>query len=382
MDRMEAIQAADFFEIPAGITYLNCSNMSPQLKSVTAAGLDAVRIKTSPWTLTGANWFTSAEELRALAGQLLGTGTDSIAIIPAVSYGMATAAANVKIHPGDTIILLAEDFPSNVFTWREAARRHKAEVVTVERDPETGWTEALLNAITNRTAVVVSPRCHWMDGSLIDLVRVGERARQVGAALVVDASQSLGAMPLDVARIHPDFLVSVGYKWQLGPYGLSYLYASPKWQQQGVPIEQSWMPRRGSADFTRLTEYRDAFQPGARRFDMGQFTQFILAPMCAAALQQLLDWGTAYIEQSVSQLTEEIAQRALDAGCLVAPAEQRAKHMLGIRFPGGLPAKLTTALAAANVYVSIRGDSVRVSPHLYNTSADIDRLFAVIASCF
>src|SRR5690348_16382400 len=192
MDRMEAIQAADFFEIPAGITYLNCSNMSPQLKSVTAAGLHAVRIKTSPWTLTGANWFTSAEELRALAGQLLGTGTDSIAIIPAVSYGMATAAANVKIHPGDTIILLAEDFPSNVFTWREAARRHKAEVVTVERDPETGWTEALLNAITNRTAVVVSPRCHWMDGSLIDLVRVGERARQVGAALVVDASQSLG----------------------------------------------------------------------------------------------------------------------------------------------------------------------------------------------
>src|SRR5215467_10784044 len=104
MDSMEAIQAADLFDIPDGVTYLNCSNMSPQLKSVTAAGLDAVHIKTSPWTITGANWFTSAEELRALAGKLLGTGTDSIAIIPAVSYGMAIAAANIKIRPGDTII--------------------------------------------------------------------------------------------------------------------------------------------------------------------------------------------------------------------------------------------------------------------------------------
>jgi selenocysteine lyase/cysteine desulfurase len=377
---MEIPNPADLFEIPAGITYLNCSNMSPQLKSITAAGLDAVRIKTAPWTLTGSNWFSSAEELRALAGKLLGTGVDSIALVPAVSYGMAIAAANIKVNAGDSILLLAEDFPSNVFTWREAARKHNAHIVTVERDPHTGWTEAVLRAITDRTAVVVTPRCHWMDGSIVDLVRVGERARQVGAALVIDASQALGITSLDIGSIQPDFLVSVGYKWQLGPYGLSYLYASPKWQQQGVPIEQSWMPRRGSSDLTRLTDYCEDFQPGARRFDMGQFTQFILAPMCAAGLQQLLDWGITSIEQSLSQLTDEIAHRALDAGYLVAPREQRAKHMLGIRFPGGLPAKLASAFAAANVHVSIRGDSVRVSPYLYNTTADIDRLFAAIAS--
>jgi selenocysteine lyase/cysteine desulfurase len=380
MDGMEILKAADLFEIPAGITYLNCSNISPQLKSVTAAGLDAVRIKATPWTLTGANWFSSAEGLRMLAGKLLGTGADSIALVPAVSYGMAIAAANIKINAGDSIVLLAEDFPSNVFTWREAARKHNAHIVTVERDPDTGWTEAVLRAITDRTAVVVTPRCHWMDGSIVDLVRVGERAHQVGAALVIDASQALGATPLDMDSIQPDFLVSVGYKWQLGPYGLGYLYASPKWRQQGAPIEQSWMPRRGSEDFTRINDYCEQFQPGARRFDMGEFTQFIAAPMCAAGLQQLLDWGVASIEQSISRFTDEIAERALDAGYLVAPAEQRAKHMLGIRFRGGLPAKLAAALAAANVYVSIRGDSVRVSPYLYNTNADIDRLFAAIAS--
>jgi selenocysteine lyase/cysteine desulfurase len=379
MDRMEAINAAHLFEVPAGITYLNCSNMSPQLKSVTAAGLDAVRIKTTPWTLTGANWFSSAEELRTVAGKVLGTGADSVALIPAVSYGMAIAATNLKINAGDSIVLLAQDFPSNVFTWREAARKHDAHIVTVERDP-AGWTESVLRAITNRTAVVCMPPCHWTDGTIVDLLRVSERARQVGAALVVDVSQALGAIPIDIGSIQPDFLVSVGYKWQLGPYGLSYLYASPRWQQQGVPIEQSWMPRRGSHDFARIVDYCDDFQPGARRYDMGQFTQFVLAPMAAAALQQILNWGIASIEESISRLTDEIAQRALDAGYLIAPAEQRAKHMLGIRFRGGLPATLPAALAAANIHVSIRGDSVRVSPHLYNTSADIDRLFMTLAS--
>jgi selenocysteine lyase/cysteine desulfurase len=378
---MDIKAAAHLFEIPAGITYLNCSNMSPQLKSVTAAGLDAVRIKSTPWTYTGANWFSSAEELRTLAGKVLGTGADSVALVPSVSYGMAIAAANVKINAGDSIILLAQAFPSNVLTWRETARKHNAHIVTVEREPGAGWTEAVLNAITDRTAVVCVPRCHWMDGSVVDLVRVGERARQVGAALVIDASQSLGAVPLDIGSIQPDFLASVGYKWLLGPYGLSYLYASPKWQQAGVPIEQSWMPRRGSSDFTRINDYCDEFQAGARRFDMGQFTQFVLAPMASAALRQILDWGIASIEQSLSLLTDDIAQRALAAGYDVAPAEQRSRHMIGIRFRNGLPAKLAATLSAAKVYVSIRGDSVRVSPHLYNDVTDIDRLFAAIAAC-
>jgi selenocysteine lyase/cysteine desulfurase len=387
--RMDIKGAAHLFEIPAGITYLNCSNMSPQLKAVTAAGLDAVRIKATPWTYTGANWFTSAEELRTLAGRVLRTGADSVALVPSVSYGMAIAAANVKINAGDSIVLLAQAFPSNVFTWREAARKHNARIVTVEREPGSGlgsgpgssWTEAVLRAIDNRTAVVCVPLCHWMDGSVVDLVRVSERTRQAGAALVIDASQSLGAVPLDIGSIQPDFVASVGYKWLLGPYGLSYLYASPKWQQAGVPIEQSWMPRKGSSDFTRINDYCEEFQAGARRFDMGQFTQFVLAPMAAAALHQILDWGIASIEQALSQLTDDIAQRAVAAGYDVAPAEQRSRHMIGIRFRNGLPANLAATLAAAKVFVSIRGDSVRVSPHLYNTTADIDRLFAAIASC-
>jgi selenocysteine lyase/cysteine desulfurase len=199
--------------------------------------------------------------------------------------------------------------------------------------------------------------------------------------LVIDASQSLGACSLDLDLVQPDFLVSVGYKWLLGPYGLGYLYVAPRWHENGSSLEQSWLTRRGSDDFARLIDYRDEYRQGARRFDMGEFPQFVLAPMASAALRQILEWGVETIEYRLSSLTDDIAQRAVYAGYEVLPYEQRCRHMIGIRLSGGVPASLSAALAAAGVYVSIRGDFIRIAPHLYNNAADIERLFAVLESC-
>ena len=156
------------------------------------------------------------------------------------------------------------------------------------------------------------PQCHWTDGSKVDLERVGERARAVAAGLVIDASQSLGASPLNLDRIQPDFLTAVGYKWLLGPYGLGHLYVAPKWRKSGVPLEQSWIARAGSDDFSRLVDHTDAYRPGARRFDMGESPQFVLAPMAIAALQQILAWGVERIRQTLSLLTEKVAQLAAE----------------------------------------------------------------------
>jgi selenocysteine lyase/cysteine desulfurase len=372
---------SEMFEIPVGITYLNCANMAPQLRSVTATGLDAVRQKAAPWTLSSADWFNGAEELRTLAGLVMGAQASHIALVPAVSYGIAIAANNVRVELGQSIVIVEHEFPSNVYAWRELARRRDARLLTVERHPGSGWTEALLQAINAQTAVVSVPQCHWTDGSSINLFRVGERAREVGAALVIDASQSLGACSLDLDLVQPDFLVSVGYKWLLGPYGLGYLYVAPRWHENGSPLEQSWLTRRGSDDFARLIDYRDEYRQGARRFDMGEFPQFVLAPMASAALRQILEWGVETIEYRLSSLTDDIAQRAVYAGYEVLSYEQRCRHMIGIRLSGGVPASLSAALAAAGVYVSIRGDFIRIAPHLYNNAADIERLFAVLESC-
>jgi len=368
----------DLFEIPDGITYLNCASMAPQLRSITEAGLRAVRTKASPWNLSGPEWFAGSEELRALAARVMGTDSDGVALVPAASYGIATAAANLPLSRGQTIVILHQQFPSNVYAWYELAKKNGGRVVVAQREPGVDWTEALMRAIDDHTAIVAVPQCHWTDGSKVDLERVGQRVRAVGAALVIDASQSLGASPLGLERVQPEFLTAVGYKWLLGPYGLGYLYVAPKWRESGTPLEQSWIARAGSDDFSRLVDHTDAFRPGARRFDMGESPQFVLVPMAIAALQQILAWGVERIQQTLSLLTERIAQLTADIDYAVLPREQRSAHMIGIRHPRGIPAGLPQLLHDANVFVSVRGDSIRIAPYLYNDAGDIERLFAVL----
>ena len=368
------------FEIPDDVTYLNCASMSPQLRTVTAAGIEAVRSKASPWTLRAADWFVHAEPLRALFGRVIGAGAESVALVPSVSYGLAVAAANVPVRAGQSIVVLDREFPSGTYTWRELARRTGALVVTATRKPGASWTDAVLAALDDRVALVAVPVCHWTDGSIIDLERLAPAVRTAGAALVIDASQAAGAHPIDVQRIQPDFLCTVGYKWLLGPYSLGYLYAAPKWHARGVAIEQTWMSRLGAEDFSSLVDYVDELRPGARRFDMGEFSQFTLLPMSVAALTQVVEWGVPSIAAGVGALTSRIASEARALGCDVSADAERVGHIVGVRLPHGLPSGLTERLAEARVYVSVRGDSIRVAPYLYNDERDVERFVKVLAA--
>ena len=369
----------ELFDIPADVTYLNCANMSPLLRSVSDASARALSIRGAPWKLSSADWFTGAETLRDVAARVFGTTSDSIALVPSASYALAIASANIPVEKGQSIVLVQGDFPSNVYAWRDLTRRRQdTRIRTVPRGQDGTWTQSVLGAIDSTTAVVAVPHCHWTDGAIIDLELVSDKARAVGAALVIDASQSLGALPIDLARIQPDFLASVGYKWLLGPYALGYLYVSPRWQTQGRPIENSWLNRAGSEDFSSLVDYRDEYRPGARRFDMGEFPNFETIPMAIAALQQIHQWGVERIQRSLRGLTDLIADRAAEMGCTCAPPEGRAGHLIGIRFPAGVPQGAAQRLAEARIYVSLRGDAIRIAPHLYNDEGDIEKLFAVL----
>ncbi len=370
------------FEIPEDVTYLNCASMSPQLRVVSAAGLGSVKSKAEPWKISSQDWFTNAKTLRELAAKIVGAEKESIAIIPSVSYGIAVAAANVRVLSGQSIVLLHEEFPSNYYAWKEIARERGANLNLVRRRAGETWTQAVLEAIDDKTAVVSVPNCHWTDGSLVDLERVGEKARSVGAALVVDASQSLGAYPLDAAKVQPDFLVSVGYKWLLGPYALGFLYVAPKWRETGIPIENSWLNRAGSENFSHLIDYADEYEPGARRFDMGEFPNFVLVPMAIAALRQINEWKVENIQKTLRVLTDLIAEKALDLGCKVLPPQDRVGHLIGIRLPNGVSDELGERLAEEKIYVSIRGDALRIAPYLYNDAQDIEKLFFVLQRMF
>jgi selenocysteine lyase/cysteine desulfurase len=368
----------ELFDIPDDVAYFNCASLSPQLKAAVEAGAAALARRARPWRIGGGDWFSDVEERRALFARLAGVDADGVALVPATSYGLAVAAANLTARPGQRVLVLADDFPSNWYTWQRFAARTGAEVVAVERRDGRGWGEAVVEALDERAAVVAVLAAHWTDGGAVDLAAIGDRAREAGAALVVDASQALGAMPLDLAAIRPDYLVSVGYKWLLGPFALGYLYVAER-MRDGVPLEENWISRLGSEDFAALVDYQDRYQPGARRFDVGQRTAFETTPMAVAALRQLLDWEVPRIAATLGRVTGRI-QREVEALGLPLTSSDRVPHMLGIGLPVKAQARVAGALADAGVSVGVRGASLRVSPHLWTTDQDIERLVGALTT--
>ena len=364
------------FDLPEDVAYLNCAYMAPLMHSVVEAGEGGVRRKARPWEIAAPDFFSEIDHARGLFARIVNARAQDIAIVPAASYGMSVAARNLALGAGRTIVLLGEQFPSNVYPWRAAAARAGAEVLTVDA-PDGDLTAAVLAAIDDRTAIAALPHCRWTDGALLDLELIGERVREAGGALALDLTQSAGALPIDFQRVQPAYAAAACYKWLMGPYTFGFLYVHPD-HQESEPLEHGWATRASSEDFARLVEYRDEFAPGARRFDMGEPANFHVAPMAIAALEQVLAWGVGNIAETLRGRTAVIAERARDMGLRSQPEELRAGHYLGLRFAGGVPPGLLDALVRENVHVSVRGSSMRVTPHLYNTDADVDRLFAAL----
>jgi selenocysteine lyase/cysteine desulfurase len=357
------------FAIPDEVHYLNCAYMGPLSHDVSAAMMQGAQGKQTPWNFRPQDFFTVSEKFRDRAARIAGVEADSIAIVPSVSYALAVAARNLPVGRGQQIVTLADQFPSNVYVWRELAAREGGEIVAVQRDEQTCWTAAVLDVIGPDTAIVAVPNCHWADGRVVDLEQVGAKCRQHGAALVLDLTQSLGAMPLDFDAVQPDFAVAACYKWLLGPYGIGMLYVAPR-HHGGEPIEHNWINRSGSQDFARLVDYRDDYQPGARRFDMGERSNPPLLNGAGAAIDFLLEFGVAAIAKGLASQTAAIAREAQDIGLTAAPQATRAPHFLSLGFPEGVPERLTESLAKRHVHVSLRGSSLRVTPHLYNNARD------------
>jgi selenocysteine lyase/cysteine desulfurase len=372
------LSARDEFAVPQDVVFLNAANIGPRLAAVRSAETAALDRWSAPWLLTADDWFADTERLRVLAAPLFNATPDDIAIIPSVSYAMAVAIQNVPIARGQSIVVLGEEFPSNYYAWEQRARESGAELRVVEKGADGSWTTPILAAIDARTAVVCVPVCHWTDGALIGIEAVAHRAHAVGAAFVIDASQSLGIIPFDVKALDPDFVVAVGYKWLLGPFGTSYLYVAPR-HQEGRSIEQAWAMRRGSQDLSRLTEYQAEFRSGARRFDAGEHQNFILLPMAIAALEHAQRWEATRIDAWLSTLTHALAAIGASCGFQPTPKSVRSPHFLGLRVGSERAKTITAALRTDGIYVAARGASIRVAPHMHTTAEDVSRFAGALA---
>ncbi len=319
------------------------------------------------------DFFEPVERLRKSFATLIGSREpDRVALIPAASYGIATVAKNLPISAGQEIIVVEDQFPSNYYAWARLCEDAGAKLITVSRPSGTSsWSSRVLEAISPRTAAVAIAQLHWSDGTVFDLEAIRGRTREVDAWLVIDGTQSLGAYPFNVGRIEPDAVVAGGYKWLLGPYGCGYAWYGPR-MDHGIPIEENWINRVGSHDFSRLAAYQSEYRPLATRYSVGEHSNFITIPMQQAGLDLLNQWGSEGVQSYTARLWAEITP-ALNRLGLDVPG-QCGHHLKGLKLPKHISRdKLKESLAKRGVTVSYRGELVRVSPNVYNTAGDMER---------
>lgn len=371
------------FSLPTDVHYLNCAYMGPLPDSAHQAGVRALGNKADPTGMQPSDFFAESDRVRDRFAGLVGAPDPTrVAIHPAVSYAMATAAKNLSLSSGARILVVEEQFPGNVYAWRRRAAEAGASIHTVARPQGTRvgreWNERILGAITSETEIVALPTVHWTDGTRFDLEAIGARAREVGAALVVDATQSAGAVPFDVGVVRPDLVVAAAYKWLLGPYSLALTWLGQRFDD-GVPLEETWIGRAGSQDFKGLVQYTDEYQPGAIRYDMGERSNFTLLPIASASLDLILEWTPEGISEYVRELSAPLLDAAEALGFGVEEAGFRSPHLFGLRTPAGLELEAVRArLEERRIQASLRGSSLRISPNVYNDAGDIQALVGAL----
>lgn len=363
----------DAFTLPDDLHYLNCAYMSPLSLRVQEAGIGGVRRKGNPATITADDFFDDVDKVRRLFARVVrAPSANRISVLPSVSYGMATVVRNTPIEPGQSVVTVRYQFPSNVHPWERMCAGSGARLRMVEPPSdgprrEVEWNEAILEAIGTNTAIVSLGLVHWTDGTRFDVERIARRARDVGAVVVIDGTQSIGAVPFDFEAVRPDALVCATYKWLMGPYSVALAYFGPRYDE-GIPLEEGWMGRQGSHDFAGLVNPSTAYRSGGARYDVGETSNFALIPMVIAGLEQVLEWQVERIDEYCRQLSGGFYPGA--------------GHLFGLQLPADVdPAAVKSHLQARNVFVSVRGRAIRVSPYLYNDSFDMEALVSALDEC-
>ena len=374
------------FDLDPNVAYLNGAYMSPLLKNVIEVGQAEVLRKARPYEITIEQFFQPVEDLKKAFAQLINAADfNRIALTPSTSYGIANAANNTPIQKGDQLILLGEQFPSNYYSWKRVAQEKGATIKIIDAPDSLNrgqaWNQKILEAINDQTAAVAIGHVHWADGTKFNLEAIRKKTRQHHAHLIIDGTQSVGAMDFDVAKIQPDALICGVYKWLMGPYGLGLAYYSPSFDG-GTPIEDNWINRKNSEDFKNLVNYQDDYKPMAFRYSTGESSNFIHVQMALAALNQLNEWQPTQIQNYCKDLIDPYLPTLKNLGCIIEAEPFRSNHLFGIRLSKGMDAdKLKANFEKHRVIVSHRGSAIRVSPNVYNSAVDMEKLVACFEAC-
>jgi selenocysteine lyase/cysteine desulfurase len=373
---------ADRFAAFEGIAYLDAASQGPLPLAASRAGREALLLKERPYRMTGQTHLSAVAEVRSLAARLLGAREESVAVVTGAGQVVNAVARGLELGEGDEVLLAPHEFPSNDLPWRWLARRGvRVRVADAEDRSGAISGEGLARALGPRTRVVAFSHVSYLHGGRIDPGPVVEAARRSGAVTVVDGSQAAGALPFDFGASGVDVYAASAYKFLLGPYGSALGLFSPRVLDRLAVTDVNWCSVVGAEDLQHLpTDV--VLKPGAQRYDAHEPASFNNLLPLAESLRLLLEATPALVQSHARALGDRLLA-ALPAGFEAAsPLAQEARsHILCL---GAATPKETAAaherLRAAKVWASLRGDRIRVSPHLYSTAEDVDRVVGALAA--
>ena len=372
----------EWFEIEDA-TYLNLASESPMPKVSLRAVQAALEAKKFPHHKPDSTFFEVPNRLRANITKLIGAKPEEIALTSGASAGVAAVAYGLTWKPGDEVITAKGEFPLQYTAWKPMEEREGVKLKIVAPKERFISADDLIAAITPRTRLVSVSMVRYDDGSLLDAARVAAACHKQGALLLLDVSQSCGALPMDVNQLGADFLICAGYKWLLSPFGTGFFWMKQEHLAMVRPGPFYWMAVAGSDNFAALNFEDPKPEASAKRWDSPEWASYFNFNLVAmdASVDFVLRMGPELVAAHNQKLIEFMFERLpKDRFVLASPADSARRGPYGCFAARSAEktAEVYQRLRKENVVVSLREGNIRVSPHLYNTERDIDRLISVV----
>jgi len=370
----------EWFEIEDA-TYLNLAAQSPMPKAAHRAVQTAIEWKKNPHHISDSAYFEVPNRIRASLAKLIGAQPEEIALTTGASSGMSAVAYGLTWKPGDEVLTAKGEFPLQYATWKPMEAREGITMKVVAPRDRFLTADDLIAAMTPRTRMISVSMVRFDNAVRLDAARLAAVCHAQGALLLLDVSQCCGGIPLDVAKLGADFLVCAGYKWLLSPYGTGFFWAKNEHTANMRPGPFYWAAAEGAENFHSLSFEDPKPAPGARRWDMAETSNYFNFAAMDASVQFVLEFGPETVQAHNRKLIDFLFERLPKDRCVPAsPLDSAQRGPYGC-FTARSPEKtveLYHKLVKEKVITSLREGNIRVSPHLYNTERDIDRLISAI----
>jgi len=359
--------------------FLDCAYQGPFPKVTVARIHQAIELKSHPHRLKASEYFRLPGSVRARVAQLTGADASEIAITSSAMQGIGIAAAGLQLRAGDEVVVASSNFPSNLFTWLHL--RRKGVAVKVIHPSEGKVTPGQVAAeLTRHTRVLALDWVDYSTGARIDLASFGALVHDRGGIFVVDGTQGVGAIELNLHELPVDVMACAAYKWLLGPYGTGFAYVARTLLNKLDISVINWYSVEGAEDFDSLPKEDFRLIHDARVFDAGETASFINLHGLDASLEYLQAVTVRTVNGHCRRLLDQLAEGLRDHGYALSTASMPGHESTILCFYASTPeatANLHQKLSANHIAVSLRHGMIRVSPHLYNDEADIERLLEI-----